>query len=97
MTHATTLALNLSIGAALGAAFYGGLWWTVCHLPTRHGGPWLLGSFAVRTLIVLTGFYAVARGSSYGLAACIMGFLAARITVTRLTRTRSTTRASSAP
>ncbi len=93
MTDVVTLALDLTLGSVLGAAFYGGLWWTVCHLSARHAGPWLLGSFVVRTLIVLAGFYTVARGPWRGLAACFAGFLAARIAVTRFTRNRSTANA----
>jgi F1F0 ATPase subunit 2 len=97
MTDLMTLGLDLTLGLALGAAFYGGLWWTVCRLSAGHAGPWLVGSFVVRTMIVLAGFYTIARGSWYGLAACAAGFLAARIAVTRITRTPSTVGAGTVP
>jgi F1F0 ATPase subunit 2 len=90
MTGVGTLALDLTLGSALGAAFYGGLWWTVSRLSARKAGSWLLGSFALRTAIVLVGFYSVARTPWYGWAACIVGFLAARVAVTHFTRTRFT-------
>jgi F1F0 ATPase subunit 2 len=86
MTDVSTLALGLVAGSALGAVFYGGLWWTVLRVSGRAVGPWLVGSFLLRTLIVLAGFFAVARGPWHGVAACFAGFLAARLAVTRFTR-----------
>lgn len=86
MTALSALALGFMAGSALGAVFYGGLWWTVRRLSGRAVGPWLVGSFLLRTLIVLLGFFAVARGPGYGVAACFAGFLAARVAVTRFTR-----------
>ena len=84
-------ALGLLVGLALGAVFYGGLWWTVRRLSGRSVGPWLAGSFVLRTLIVLAGFFAVARGPWCGLAACFAGFFAARLAMTRFTRSRYAT------
>jgi F1F0 ATPase subunit 2 len=86
MTDVSAITLGLLAGLALGAVFYGGLWWTVLRLSGKAAGPWLVGSFLLRTLIVLAGFFAVARGPGYGLVACFAGFLAARISVTRFTR-----------
>ena len=88
MTDAATIALGLIAGSALGVVFYGGLWWTVRRVSGRALGPWLVGSFLLRTLVVLIGFFAVARGSWYGVAACLAGFVAARLAVTRFTRSR---------
>jgi F1F0 ATPase subunit 2 len=89
MSELLTLASNLTAGLVLGAIFYGGLWWTVQRVSARAAGPWLLGSFLVRTVVALAGFYASARGAWYGVAACLAGFLVARIAVTRFTRERS--------
>ena len=86
MTDVSTIALDLLAGLALGTVFYGGLWWTVGRVSGRAVGPWLVGSFLLRTSIVLAGFFAVARGPGYGVAACFAGFLAARVAVTRFTR-----------
>jgi F1F0 ATPase subunit 2 len=74
-------------GAALGAMFFGGLWWT-----TRRGAasarpvPWFLGGLLLRTGIALPGFYLAADGRWDRLLACLCGFVAARVAVTRLTR-----------
>jgi len=88
MTDLSTLALDFMAGSALGAVFYGGLWWTVRRVSGRALGPWLLGSFLLRTLVVLVGFFAVARGPWQGIAACLGGFVVARVAVTRFTRSR---------
>ena len=86
MTEVSTIALGLLVGLALGTIFYGGLWWTVRRISGRAVGPWLVGSFLLRTLIVLAGFFVVARGPWQGVAACFAGFLAARVAVTLVTR-----------
>jgi F1F0 ATPase subunit 2 len=86
MTKMPTLALDFAAGLVLGAIFYGGLWWTVHRIRTKTAGLWFVGSFAVRTLVTLAGFYVVAGGTWQGAAACLVGFLAARIVVTLATR-----------
>ena len=88
MTDLSTAALGFMAGSALGGVFYGGLWWTVRRVSGKALGRWLVGSFLLRTLVVLLGFFAVARGPWQGLAACFTGFVAARVVVTRLTRSR---------
>jgi F1F0 ATPase subunit 2 len=97
MTDLSTVAFGIMAGSALGWGFYGGLWWTVRRVSGRAIGPWLVGSFLLRTLIVLVGFFAVARGPWQGLAACVAGFIAARIVVTRFTRSRYATGVSTPP
>lgn len=94
MTDLSTVAWGVMVGLALGGVFYGGLWWTVRRVSGRAIGRWLVGSFLLRTLVVLVGFFAVARGPWQGLAACVTGFVAARIVVTRFTRSRFATTAS---
>jgi F1F0 ATPase subunit 2 len=86
MTDVSTIALGFMAGSALGAVFYGGLWWTVRRLSGRALGPWLVGSFVLRAMIVLAGFFLVARGPWCGVAACCASFLAARVAVSRFTR-----------
>jgi F1F0 ATPase subunit 2 len=97
MTDISAVALGLLAGSALGAFFYGGLWWTVRHLSGRAVGSWLVSSFLLRTLIVLGGFFAVARGPWQGVAACFAGFLAARVAVTRFTQSGHAVRVSTPP
>ena len=78
---------SLLAGGALGAVFFGGLWWTVqrgaaSSTPTR----WFIGSFVLRTATVLAGFYAVGAGQPARLLLCLLGFLLARAVVLRMTR-----------
>ena len=87
MNETLTWALAGLAGGLLGASFFGGLWWTV-----RQGGSssrpalWFLGSGLLRMSIVLAGFYFVSGGQWKRLAACLVGFVVARLIVTRLTR-----------
>jgi F1F0 ATPase subunit 2 len=84
----TTLLLRaLSVGVLIGGIFYSGLWWTVRHgLTKKHIGIWVLGSFVLRTCIAVSGFYLAARDNWHALLACFIGFLLARVGVTRFTR-----------
>lgn len=97
MTDVVTLAFDFTLGMALGAAFYGGLWWTVCRLAGKQAGPWLLGSFALRAATVLAGFYIIARGPWHGLLACVAGLFVSRVAVTRFIRVTSKVNAGTAP
>jgi F1F0 ATPase subunit 2 len=84
---AATWFLAWMAGLVLGAVFYGGLWWTVQKgLSSPQPAVWFLGSFLVRTGMVLAGFYVVSGGRGDRLLACFLGFLLARVVVTRLTR-----------
>ena len=87
MNEIGILALVLSAGGALGAIFYGGLWWTVWKgISSSHPALWFFASFWLRLGIVLVGFYEIAYGDWKRLLACLTGFITARIIVTRLTR-----------
>lgn len=67
-------------GAGLAAVFYGGLWWTVRRLPgTRHPFLLMLASFALRTLLVVAGFYLLMVGDWRKLIAAGAGFIFVRI------------------
>lgn len=74
-------------GAALGAVFFGGLWWTV-QRGAASASPvrWFLGSFVLRTVIVLAGFYFIGAGQLVLLGLCLIGFLLARAMVLHATR-----------
>lgn len=74
-------------GAVLGALFFGGLWWTARRgAASPRPALWFFGSLLLRMGIALSGFYAVA-GSHWDLMlACLLGFVAARMVVIRLTR-----------
>jgi F1F0 ATPase subunit 2 len=89
MTTTETLALMLAAiaGGALGAIFFGGLWWTVRRgIRSRRPALWFLGSLLLRTGIVLAGFYFAADRQWERVLVCLLGFVMARLAVTRLTR-----------
>jgi F1F0 ATPase subunit 2 len=87
MTEALALVPSLLAGLLLGAFFFGGLWWTIrMGTPSEWSGLLFSGSFLLRTLIAVAGFYLVSRGDWRKLLACLFGFLIARIAVTRLIR-----------
>jgi F1F0 ATPase subunit 2 len=76
---------GLLIGVLLGAFFYGGLWWTIARFMTLAQPAWLIfGSFLLRTLVAVTGFYIALRGGWPSLVAALITFLVTRIVVTRL-------------
>jgi len=80
------LALALAAGMLLGALFFGGLWWTVRKgLSSKRPALWFMGSLLLRTGIVLAGFYFVSAAHWERLLACLLGFVIARLIVTRLT------------
>jgi F1F0 ATPase subunit 2 len=85
MNDLLTLAPAGVAGLALGAVFFGGLWWTVRKgVASRHAAAWFLGSLMVRSGIVLAGFYVAAGDDWERLMACLLGFTLARFLVTRL-------------
>ena len=87
MSMNETLTLAWVAGAALGAFFFGGLWWTVLKLASSpRPALWVFGSALARMGIALAGFYLVAGGQWERLIACLLGFVTARLAVTWLTR-----------
>jgi F1F0 ATPase subunit 2 len=87
MNESVAFVLAVVAGLALGAMFFGGLWWTVRKVVlSKWSSLWILGSLLVRTSVVLAGFYFISRGHWEQLLLCLLGFIAARFIVTRLTR-----------
>jgi F1F0 ATPase subunit 2 len=87
MPDALAQILSLAAGALLGGFFFGGLWWTVREgVSSKRPALWFLASLLLRMSIVLAGFYFVARGHWPRLLLCLVGFVMARLLVTRLTR-----------
>jgi F1F0 ATPase subunit 2 len=79
-------ALALLAGILLGALFFGGLWWTVLKgLSAKRPALLFIASMLVRTSIALAGFYFVSGGDWKRLLACLLGFIIARLIITRLT------------
>jgi len=87
MNETLSLVPALVTGGVLGAIFFGGLWWTVHKgVSSKRSALWFLGSLLLRTSIVLAGFYFIGRGHWERLVVCLLGFVMARLIVTRLTR-----------
>lgn len=104
MNETLPLALACIAGGALGAIFFGGLWWTVRKsLTASQPALWVFASLLLRMGSTLVGFYFVAGSDWQRMLACLAGFVMARQVVTQLTRpldarqTLSVTKAHRAP
>ena len=87
MNEPLILAASLLAGILLGTFFFGGLWWTIrSRSPSQWSGRLFSASLLLRMAVAVTGFYLVSHGEWRKLAACLAGFLLARIAVTRLIR-----------
>jgi len=88
MNELAPFSLVLMAGFFLGAFFFGGLWWTVQKgLTSQHPVLWFFGSNLLRTGLAVTGFYFTSRGDWRKFVVCLIGFVIARVAVTRFTRT----------
>jgi F1F0 ATPase subunit 2 len=88
MNEISNVLLPLIIGLLLGLVFFGGLWFTVKKLMlSKTPGLLMIGSFFLRIGIVMAGFYFVGLGDWKKLAACLVGFVAARFIVIHITKT----------
>jgi F1F0 ATPase subunit 2 len=77
----------LAAGIALGALFFGGLWWTVRRgLTVANPALWFGVSGILRMALMVSGLYYVARAGWPSLLACLCGLLMARVAVTRFAR-----------
>jgi F1F0 ATPase subunit 2 len=76
-------------GGMLGAMFFGGLWLTVRKgVASPRPALWFFCSLLFRMGIALAGFYFVAGGRWERLLACLLGFVAARLIVMRMTKSK---------
>ena len=84
MIDVLSLGAAVAEGAALGAFFFIGLWWTVRKSTAAKNVALLFfGSMLLRTGIVLLGFYFILGDNWQRLLAGLLGFVIARIIVTR--------------
>jgi F1F0 ATPase subunit 2 len=82
-------AAALLAGGTLGTVFFAGLWWTVrVGASSLTPARWFVGSLVLRSAIVLSGLYLIARHHPDQLVPCLLGFVLARAVVLRATRTR---------
>jgi F1F0 ATPase subunit 2 len=87
MNELPSFSLTLVAGLLLGAFFFGGLWWTVQKgLTANNPVLWFYGSTLLRTSFAVAGFYLTAGGDWRKLLVCLVGFVVARVVVTRVTR-----------
>ena len=76
-------------GALLALAYLGGLAWTVQRLRTaRRPVWWLVGSFALRGVLVAAGLVAIMQGDGARLLLAVGGFLLTRAAVLWIVRAR---------
>jgi F1F0 ATPase subunit 2 len=88
MNGVAALTVVLMAGIAIGGFFFGGLWWTIQKgLSSKNPVFWFFGSTLLRLGLALAGFYFIARSDWRKWLICMLGFLIARVVVTRLTRT----------
>lgn len=74
------LAAALAVGLLLGVCYFGGLLWTVHLLPTsRRPALLFLGSWFLRTAVLVTGLWLVTAGDWRRPVAALVGILAIRI------------------
>ncbi|MGA7750567.1 MAG: ATP synthase subunit I [Gallionella sp.] len=86
MSEMMHLILVLLAGMLLGAIFFGGLWWTVLKgVSATQPALWFSISLLLRTGVTLAGFYFVSGADWKRLLLCLLGFIIARLIVTRLT------------
>jgi F1F0 ATPase subunit 2 len=75
-------------GCVIGVFFFGGLWWTIRKgVVSPRPATWFFGSMLVRTSAAVAGFYFISQGHWERLLLCLVGFVMARMLVTRWTRT----------
>jgi F1F0 ATPase subunit 2 len=90
MIEMLPVVLSALAGLAIGAVFFGGLWWTVLHgVQRKHVAVWFTGSLLVRGFVALSGFYLVGHEHWDRLVSCLLGFLLARLVTTWVTRPRT--------
>lgn len=85
MSDTIAILLSANAGLALGAIFFGGLWWSTGKAVTsQHVALWIVSSLLLRIAIVTTGFYLVGGNQWERFGACLIGFITGRVIVTAL-------------
>lgn len=93
-TETIMIALALLAGMLLGAAFFAGLWWTVRRgLASPRPALWFGVSLLARLAGVLGGFWLVGGADWRRMAACVFGFVLARMLFMRQIKLQEAKRA----
>jgi F1F0 ATPase subunit 2 len=78
------LLLAVLSGVGLGGIYFGGLWLSVRRVARlERPALFMIGSFVLRTMVVLIGFYLIMDGQSQRLLAALAGFALARVVLVR--------------
>jgi len=87
MNELISLLFSLLAGALLGLFFFAGLWWTVRKIESsKQVALLMISSMFLRTGVVVLGFYFILGDNWQHLLVGLLGFIIARIIITRLTR-----------
>lgn len=87
MSETAALVRSAIAGGALGAFFFGGLWWTVARgRYVLWSAVVFLVSRVVRTSVVLVAFYVVSSGHASRMVAALLGFTVASVAARTLPR-----------
>ena len=80
MIESLIMALSLAIGAILGLFYFGGLWFTLRHLPgSKQPALLTFGSFLGRTAVCVLGFYLILGSGLEALILSVAGFILAKV------------------
>lgn len=86
MSDGLNLILSWFSGIFIGGFFFGGLWWTIrSGVTSKRPALLFFSSLIIRMSITLTSFYFISNGNWKSLISCLIGFVFARLIVTRLT------------
>ena len=87
MNTPTLLAIGFLAGLVLGAAFFGGLWWTARRFVLSSRGAGLIAiSYIGRLVLLAVGLVLLARIDAALLVGSLPGLIIARLLWTRATR-----------
>ena len=87
MTDLSPIIFASFVGIIAGFIFFGGLWFTTQRLPTwKYPAVWVFGSFMVRASVMLSALYWVGKDHLPRMAACLVGFVIARMVMLYVTR-----------
>ncbi len=86
-TETSYMVMAFAGGILLGVIFFAGLWFTVKKVTfSKTPALLILGSFILRMVITLIGFYFISMGDWKNLLGCLIGFIIARFVVIRFTK-----------